>query len=133
MRGLQWLVERQRETGDWEETEFTGTGFPNHFYLRYHLYAHYFPLMALGRLRKRMTRTRRVTERSRAQVVKTIAILGSTGSVGVTTLDVVDRFRDRFRVVAMAAGNNLDLLVDQIERFIARTGVGRDGRTRARI
>jgi squalene-hopene/tetraprenyl-beta-curcumene cyclase len=55
MRGLQWLLERQRETGDWEETEFTGTGFPNHFYLRYHLYAHYFPLMALGRLRKRMT------------------------------------------------------------------------------
>ena len=44
----------ERETGDWEETEFTGTGFPNHFYLRYHLYAHYFPLMALGRLRKRM-------------------------------------------------------------------------------
>ena len=54
VRGLQWFVERQRETGDWEETEFTGTGFPNHFYLRYHLYAHYFPLMALGRLRKRM-------------------------------------------------------------------------------
>jgi squalene-hopene/tetraprenyl-beta-curcumene cyclase len=53
-RGMQWLLERQRETGDWEETEFTGTGFPNHFYLRYHLYAHYFPLMALGRLRKRM-------------------------------------------------------------------------------
>lgn len=54
MRGVQWLVERQRGSGDWEETEFTGTGFPNHFYLRYHLYAHYFPLMALGRLRKRL-------------------------------------------------------------------------------
>jgi len=54
MRGVQWLVERQRETGDWEETEFTGTGFPKHFYLRYHLYAHYFPLMALGHLRRRM-------------------------------------------------------------------------------
>jgi 1-deoxy-D-xylulose-5-phosphate reductoisomerase len=48
--------------------------------------------------------------------VKSIAILGSTGSVGVTTLDVVDRFRDRFRVVAMAAGRNLDLFVSQIER-----------------
>ena len=48
--------------------------------------------------------------------MKSIAILGSTGSVGVTTLDVVDRFRDRFRVVAMAAGSNLDLLVDQVER-----------------
>ncbi|HZO82872.1 MAG TPA: squalene--hopene cyclase [Candidatus Binataceae bacterium] len=54
MRGVQWLVERQRESGDWEDTEFTGTGFPNHFYLRYHMYAHYFPLMALGRLRKRL-------------------------------------------------------------------------------
>ncbi len=33
----------------WDEAEFTGTGFPNHFYLRYNLYRHYFPLMALGR------------------------------------------------------------------------------------
>jgi 1-deoxy-D-xylulose-5-phosphate reductoisomerase len=49
--------------------------------------------------------------------MKPIAILGSTGSVGVTTLDVVDRFRDRFRVVAMAAGRNLTLLADQVRRF----------------
>jgi len=49
--------------------------------------------------------------------MKTISILGSTGSVGVTTLDVVSRFPDRFRVVAMAAGRNLELLVDQIMRF----------------
>ena len=48
--------------------------------------------------------------------MKSIAILGSTGSVGVTTLDVVDRFRERFRVVSMAAGRNLDFLVRQIER-----------------
>jgi squalene-hopene/tetraprenyl-beta-curcumene cyclase len=33
----------------WTEEHFTGTGFPRHFYLRYHLYAHYFPMMALGR------------------------------------------------------------------------------------
>src|ERR1700730_4672118 len=49
--------------------------------------------------------------------MKSISILGSTGSVGVTTLDVVSRFPDRFRIVAMAAGPNLDLLVDQIKRF----------------
>jgi squalene-hopene/tetraprenyl-beta-curcumene cyclase len=55
MRGVSWLVERQTESGGWEETEFTGTGFPNHFYLRYQLYAHYFPLMALGRFRRRIT------------------------------------------------------------------------------
>ena len=54
MRGVTWLAERQRDTGDWDEPEFTGTGFPNHFYLSYHMYAHYFPLMALGRFRRRM-------------------------------------------------------------------------------
>jgi len=54
MRGVQWMLERQNEAGSWDEPEFTGTGFPNHFYLRYHMYAHYFPLMALGRLQRRL-------------------------------------------------------------------------------
>ena len=49
--------------------------------------------------------------------MKSIAILGSTGSVGVTTLDVVGRFPERFRVAAMAAGRNVDLLAEQIRRF----------------
>ncbi|MGO9454456.1 MAG: 1-deoxy-D-xylulose-5-phosphate reductoisomerase [Candidatus Binataceae bacterium] len=49
--------------------------------------------------------------------MKTISILGSTGSVGVTTLDVVSRFPDRFRVAAMAAGRNLDLLTAQVKKF----------------
>jgi len=35
--------------GSWREEEFTGTGFPKVFYIRYHLYRHYFPLMALAR------------------------------------------------------------------------------------
>jgi 1-deoxy-D-xylulose-5-phosphate reductoisomerase len=48
--------------------------------------------------------------------MKSIAILGSTGSVGVTTLDVVSRFPERFRVVAMAAGKNLEVLVEQVKR-----------------
>ena len=48
-RGVRWLLERQREDGTWEENEFTGTGFPRVFYLKYHLYAMYFPLMALSR------------------------------------------------------------------------------------
>ncbi len=56
-RGASWLIERQNANGSWDETEFTGTGFPNHFYLRYHLYCHYFPLMALGRLRQRIRST----------------------------------------------------------------------------
>jgi squalene-hopene/tetraprenyl-beta-curcumene cyclase len=54
MRGVAWLLERQNDEGRWEDLEFTGTGFPNHFYLRYHMYAHYFPLMALGRFRSRL-------------------------------------------------------------------------------
>jgi len=48
-RGIAWLVTTQNDAGSWDEAEYTGTGFPNHFYLRYNLYRHYFPLMALGR------------------------------------------------------------------------------------
>lgn len=48
-RGVAWLVERQRADGGWDEPEFTGTGFPGDFYIRYHQYALEFPLMALGR------------------------------------------------------------------------------------
>ena len=48
-RGVQWLVSRQAEDGAWDEKEFTGTGFPKVFYLRYHYYPIYFPLMALAR------------------------------------------------------------------------------------
>jgi squalene-hopene/tetraprenyl-beta-curcumene cyclase len=48
-RGVGWLVERQEEDGQWEEPQFTGTGFPGDFYIKYHLYRNYWPLTALGR------------------------------------------------------------------------------------
>jgi squalene-hopene/tetraprenyl-beta-curcumene cyclase len=48
-RGVAWLSQHQREDGNWDEPEFTGTGFPGDFYIRYHLYRLVFPLMALGR------------------------------------------------------------------------------------
>ncbi|MBW4485544.1 MAG: squalene--hopene cyclase [Tildeniella torsiva UHER 1998/13D] len=48
-KGVRYLLETQTPEGTWEEQEFTGTGFPRHFYIRYHLYRHHFPLMALGR------------------------------------------------------------------------------------
>ncbi|WP_437185954.1 terpene cyclase/mutase family protein [Planctomicrobium sp. SH668] len=48
-KGIAFLLNRQKEDGTWDEPEFTGTGFPRVFYLRYHLYRHYFPLMALAR------------------------------------------------------------------------------------
>ena len=48
-RGVSFLLKTQTEKGSWDEEEFTGTGFPRFFYLRYHMYRDYFPLMALGR------------------------------------------------------------------------------------
>jgi squalene-hopene/tetraprenyl-beta-curcumene cyclase len=48
-RGIRYLVGTQSEDGTWNEPQFTGTGFPRVFYLRYHLYRIYFPLMALSR------------------------------------------------------------------------------------
>ena len=48
-RGIRRLLDAQQEDGTWEEPEFTGTGFPQVFYLRYHMYPVYFPLLALSR------------------------------------------------------------------------------------
>ncbi len=49
LKGIEWLIRTQIEPGTWEEPWFTGTGFPRVFYLRYHLYRLYFPIMCLGR------------------------------------------------------------------------------------
>src|SRR4029453_6353431 len=49
-----------------------------------------------------------------------IAILGSTGSVGVQALDLIAQFPERFEVVALAAGSRLDLLGVQVRRFRPR-------------
>ena len=46
-----------------------------------------------------------------------ITVLGSTGSVGVNTLDVVSRHPDRFRVVALTAHSRIDVLLEQCKRF----------------
>ena len=48
--------------------------------------------------------------------MKAISVLGSTGSIGTQTLEIVEDFPDQFRVVALSAGRNLSLLVAQIQR-----------------
>ena len=55
-RAAEWLCRTQQANGDWEEAHFTGTGFPLDFMIRYHLYRLHFPLLALGRLRERLSR-----------------------------------------------------------------------------
>jgi 1-deoxy-D-xylulose-5-phosphate reductoisomerase len=55
--------------------------------------------------------------------MKTLCILGATGSVGTNVLRVVDRLPDRFRVGVLSAGRNLDALAPQIVRFRAATAV----------
>jgi 1-deoxy-D-xylulose-5-phosphate reductoisomerase len=49
--------------------------------------------------------------------LKKISILGSTGSIGTQTLDVISQHPDKFRVVALVAGKNIDLLKEQILKF----------------
>lgn len=53
-RAVAWLCRTQKSDGSWDEPEYTGTGFPGDFYIRYHLYRQSFPTMALGRYVKRV-------------------------------------------------------------------------------
>jgi squalene-hopene/tetraprenyl-beta-curcumene cyclase len=64
-KGVRWLLERQLPGGGWDESMgegqtrqavVTGTGFPRVFYLSYHLYRNYFPLLALTDYRRAMER-----------------------------------------------------------------------------
>lgn len=50
-RGIEYLLSKQNPHGGWDEEAYTGTGFPGHFYIRYHGYRHYFPLLALARFK----------------------------------------------------------------------------------
>ncbi|MCI0468868.1 MAG: 1-deoxy-D-xylulose-5-phosphate reductoisomerase [Nitrospirae bacterium] len=49
--------------------------------------------------------------------MKNISILGSTGSIGRSALEVISQFPDKFRVVGLTAGRNASLLIEQIKRF----------------
>ena len=51
-RGIAWLIAHQAHDGAWDESQFTGTGFPKVFYLKYDMYRLYFPLSALARYKR---------------------------------------------------------------------------------
>ncbi len=55
LKAADYLCAVQRPDGDWDEDHFTGTGFPLDFMIRYHLYRISFPLLALGRMRERLS------------------------------------------------------------------------------
>src|SRR6516164_2470779 len=55
--------------------------------------------------------------RSTVALMRKIAILGSTGSIGKSTLKIVEAFPDRFSVVSLAAGINVDLAFEQARRW----------------
>jgi 1-deoxy-D-xylulose-5-phosphate reductoisomerase len=70
--------------------------------------------------------------------IKRLAVLGSTGSIGRQTLDIVRSLPERFRIVGLAAGKNLDLLAEQVSEFkpdfVNYSLVGRDAKdTRNRL
>jgi len=59
----------------------------------------------------------------RAPAMKTLTVLGSTGSIGTNTLDVVRRSRHLYQVYALVAGNNVDILADQIVEFRPKVAI----------
>ena len=65
--------------------------------------------------------------------MKRLAILGSTGSIGTATLDVVARFPEKFAVVALAAGRNIELLESQIRTWHPRLVAVADTSDAARL
>ena len=56
-KGVEYLISTQKDDGSWDEDEWNAVGFPKFFYLEYHMYRNYFPLMALGRYRNLREKT----------------------------------------------------------------------------
>jgi 1-deoxy-D-xylulose-5-phosphate reductoisomerase len=65
--------------------------------------------------------------------MRRLAILGSTGSIGVQALDVVARFPDRFEIVALAAGRNVERLAEQVRRFRPRLVAAADSAAASKL
>ena len=63
------------------------------------------------------------------EVVTLLTLLGSTGSIGTSTLDVVERWPGRFGIYALVAGKNVELLARQIAKFKPQVAVVADQTT----
>src|SRR5690606_32366319 len=89
-----------------------------------------------SRVRLRLPGALSVFPQSRVQsmsVQQRLCILGSTGSIGVSTLDVVARHPDRFSVHALSAHSRIEALAEQAARHAARVVVVPDDAARARF
>src|SRR5580704_8287389 len=70
---------------------------------------------------------------SEARHMVSLTILGSTGSIGCSTLDVVRQNQDRFRVFSLVAGRNSHLLLSQIQEFLPKVVVVADDSIRNQL
>ena len=52
--------------------------------------------------------------------MKKISIIGSTGSIGTQALEVIEKLQDKFEIIALAGGHNIELLTKQAEKFKPR-------------
>lgn len=65
--------------------------------------------------------------------MRTLTVLGSTGSIGTSTLDVVRQNRDAYRIHALVAGTNIDVLLNQIREFEPKVVVVADSQIQDRL
>jgi len=81
--GVDYLLSSQDHDGRWQEEQFTGTGFPKVFYLKYHMYSVYFPMIALARYESALGRSSE-WDRSDEEIVRrelgTLAVRSRNGA-----------------------------------------------------
>jgi len=72
--------------------------------------------------------------RKTCMIKKRVAVLGSTGSIGISALDVLWRLRERFEVVVLTAWDNADLMAEQIKRFRPKyAALSKEGLSRLKL